>query len=151
MPEWTCPKCGRTFGATNARHSCTSQSPNAFFAPYPDALPLYRRIHKTIAGFGPVEVEATKTQVAFRAKRRFAHLWIPAMSLKRGPPELFLTFDLGRRVRSPRIKESYAPRRGHWMHHMRIARASDIDAEARAWLREAYDAAGGAKPSERPR
>lgn len=140
-PGWTCPKCGRAFKARHARHSCVSRSPEAFFADYPDALPLYRATRRVLESFGPVEVETTRTQVAFRAGKRFAFLWIPQMALKRGPPDLYLTFALERRVGSPRVKESVEPRPGLWMHHMRLASARDLDAEARAWLQEAYERA----------
>lgn len=136
---WRCPRCGRAFKARNVRHSCVSQAPEALFAGFPQHLPLYRAARKTITALGDdVEVEATKTQVAFRAKRRFAYLWIPRMSLKRGPDGLYLSFDLARRVASPRIKESTEARPGLFVHHMRLASARDLDAEAKGWLREAY-------------
>lgn len=143
MAEWTCPKCGRAFLARDARHSCVRQTPEALFAPWPDALPLYEAVRDLVSTFGPVQAEATKTQAAFRAKRRFAFLWIPQMSLKRGPPDLYLTFDLPRQVRSPRIKESVETRPRLWTHHVLLAATDDLDAEVEGWLREAYEAASG--------
>lgn len=140
--SWTCPQCGRSFRARNARHSCVSQSPEALFAEYPDALPLYRAVRAALERLGPVETEATRTQVAFRADRRFAFLWIPRMSLKRGPSDLYLTFDLVRPLGSPRLKEAVESHPGVWTHHMRLASRKDLDAEARAWLREAYETRG---------
>lgn len=141
-PGWTCPRCGRSFLARNARHSCTSQAPEAFLAPYPKALPLFRVVERYLSSLGDVQAEATKTQIAFRAKRRFAFLWIPALALGRGPPDLHLTFDLPRRVRSPRIKESVLSHPNVWTHHMRFARKADLDDEAKGWLREAYETRG---------
>lgn len=138
MAEWTCPRCGRTFLAKHARHACVSQPPEAFFAPYPHGLPLLDALRRALPH---ASVEATKTQVAFRARRRFAFLWIPSMALRRGPPDVYLAFDLPRRVASPRIKESIEVRPGLWTHHMLLRKPGDVDAEARAWLREARDAA----------
>ena len=139
---WTCPRCGRAFRARSARHSCASQPPEALLKPYPDALPLYEAVRDVVLSFGPVEVEATRTQVAFRAARRFAYLWMPRIAFGRGPADLHLTFDLARRLDSPRVKEAVQPRPGLWTHHVVLARPSDLDAEARAWLRESYETRG---------
>lgn len=138
MSAWTCPRCGRAFAARRA-HACNRQAPEAFLAPYPDALPLYRAVRRALATLGKVSVEATRTQIAFGAPHRFAFLWIPQMSLHRGPPDVYLAFDLRRRVRSPRIKQSVEARRGLWTHHMRLAKPEDVDDEALAWLREARE------------
>lgn len=120
-------------------------------APFPDALPLYEAARAVIEAIGPVEIEATRTQIAFRAKRRFAFLWVPALALRRGPPDLYLTIDLPRRLDSPRFKEIAEPSRGHHVHHMLLARKRDLDAEARGWLREAYEhAMRPARPAPRP-
>lgn len=141
MADWTCPRCRRSFAARNARHSCNSQPPDGLFAQYPHALPLYKAVRKMVESLGSVETEATKTQVAFRARRRFAFLWIPQMALKGGAPDLYLTFDLERRVSSPRIKQSVSPRPGLWTHHMLLTEKGQLDPEVRAWLREALECA----------
>ena len=148
MAEWTCPRCGRVFQARDARHSCVSQDPEKLLAPWPDAIPLCRAVRDLLAGFGPVEPEATRTQVSFRARRRFAYLWVPRLSLNRGSDDLHLTFDLRRREASPRVKESVESRPGLWTHHVLLRSASDLDEEVAGWLREAY-LAGSAPP--RPR
>lgn len=145
--DWRCPLCGRSFLAKNARHSCTSQAPEALLREYPDALPLYEKVRDHLLTLDGVTVEATKTQIAFRARRRFAFLWIPAIALRRGPPDLYLTFDLPRALTSPRIKEIVELPRRRFTHHMLLQRKRDLDAEAKGWLREAYEAAreGSAK------
>lgn len=148
MSDWTCPRCGQAFVARNARHSCDRQAIEEFFGPYPKGLPLFRAVLKAVESFGPVEAAATKTQVSFRARTRFAWLWIPQMALKRGPPDVYLTFDLPRRVASPRIKQSVEARPGRWVHHMLLASPRAVDAEAKAWLREAYETAA-APPARR--
>jgi hypothetical protein len=108
---------------------------------------MFHAVLKAVEEFGPVDAMATKTQVSFRARTRFAWLWVPQMALKRGPPDVYLTFGLPRRVASPRIKESVAARPGRWMHHMRLGSTSEVDAEVVAWLREAYELA--AQPPRR--
>jgi hypothetical protein len=141
--DWTCPDCRQRFAARNASHSCAVQDPEAFFAPYPHGLPLLARLRKVLQSFGPVEVNATKTQVSFRARRRFAWLWVPQMALKRGPPDVFLAFGLPYRAASRRIKESVEVRAGLWVHHLRLGSADDLDDEVQGWLRESYEAAKG--------
>ncbi len=143
VPDWACPDCGQRFTARHASHSCAVQEPERFFAPYPHGLPLLARLRAILESFGPVEVNATKTQVSFRARRRFAWLWVPQMALKRGPPDVFLAFDLARRVTSPRIKESVEVRPGHWVHHMRIGSVDDLDGEVQGWLRQSFEDASG--------
>jgi hypothetical protein len=141
--EWHCGRCGRAFRVRNARHSCVSQTPAALFREHPRALAVVRAVERALTKVGPVEVEATKTQVAFRAERRFAYVWVPQMVLGRGSPdESVLTFDLPRRIGSPRVKEVVEVRPGLWTHHVPVASAREVDAEARAWLSEAYETRG---------
>ncbi|MHB1260655.1 MAG: DUF5655 domain-containing protein [Thermoplasmatota archaeon] len=146
MTEWTCPRCRQVFLARNARHSCDRQAIEEFFGPYPHGLPLFEAVLRAVRAFGPVEPAATKTQVSFRARTRFAWLWIPQMALKRGPPDVYLTFDLSHCVDSPRIKEAIQVRPGRWVHHLRLASPRDVDAEVKAWLREAYEAVASPPP-----
>ena len=96
------------------------RTPEAFFAPYPKALPLYRAVRKLLEGFGDVET----------------------IALKRGPPDLYLSFDLPKPVRSPRFKEVYEARAGCWVHHMRLAKKADLDAQVRGWLRASDEMRG---------
>lgn len=109
--------------------------------PFPHALPIYEAVRDAVASLGPFEVAATKTQVSFRNRTRFAWLWLPVLGLKRGPDDVYLSFDLPTRVRSPRVKEVVQPRPGRFTHHVRVGSATDVDREARGWLKAAYEAA----------
>lgn len=139
---WTCPDCGREFARQNARHSCFSQAAESLFAPYPHALPIYRAVRDLLLTFPGVRVEATKTQAAFRAQRRFAFVWVPHLSLQQGLQEVVLSFSLRHRLASTRVKEAVEPSPGVWMHHVVMPNADALDAEARAWLRESYETRG---------
>lgn len=137
-PDWTCPHCGQRYVNRNQVHSCARQSIEAFFADDKHNRRLYDALHQVLASLGPVEVYATKTQIAFRARVRFAYLWFPNRVRGSGPPILYLTFDLRRRQRSPRIMESVNPRADLWTHHVPFRTPTDLDSEVRGWLTEAY-------------
>lgn len=132
--------------ARNASHSCAVRTIEAFFAPYPKGMPIFRAVRRAVSAFGPVEVAATKTQVSFRARTRFAWLWVPQMALKRGPPDVYLTFDLPRQVTSPRVKQAVQTRPGRWTHHVKLDSSRSVDGEVKAWLGEAYAQASGRTP-----
>lgn len=121
--------------------SATGRSVEAVLASDAGAAAIFARVRAGIAAIGPATVHATATQVGFGARRRFAYLWIPGLALGRGPPDVYLTFTLPRRVRSPRIKEAVEPRPGLWTHHMLLASPASVDAQVRAWIAEAYRAA----------
>ncbi len=64
------------------------------------------------------------------------------MYLRRAPTPLVLTVLLGRRDGSPRWKEVVEPAPGRFTHHLELQTSAEIDDEVRAWLQEAWDAAG---------
>ena len=137
-PAWRCPRCGRGFVARNASHSCAVQPVRDLLAPVPHAMPVFEAVHAAIAALGPAECTATKTQVGWRNRTGFAWLWVPALALKRGAPDVYVSFALPAPLRSRRIKEVVEVRPGHFMHHVRVGRAADVDAELVGWLRAAY-------------
>ncbi len=53
-----------------------------------------------------------------------------------------LTIALGRQDGSPRFKEVVHPSPRHWVHHLEIRDAGELDDEVEAWLREAWGRAG---------
>lgn len=107
-------------------------------------------VHEYLTTLGPIDVAATKTQISFRARIRFAYLWFPNRVRGTGKPEMFLTFDLRRPEPSPRIKERVNPRSDLWVHHFSLRKRDDFDAEVRGWLREAFTSASSA-PARRKR
>lgn len=112
---------------------------DALFENRPEALALYGHIQAYLHTLGPVEAEALKTQVSFKAGHKFAWVWLPQQWTRKRPEgSITLTFSLNRRIESPRIAESVMPRPGRWTHHIVITRSEDLDDEIKAWLTEAY-------------
>jgi hypothetical protein len=106
----------------------------------PASLALFNVVRKYVESLGPVKVEATRAQVSFGAKTKFAWVWLPQLWVrKRSETSISLTFDLGHRIDDPRIASAVEPLPGRFSHYVVIERASDLDAKVRAWLREAYE------------
>jgi hypothetical protein len=53
-----------------------------------------------------------------------------------------LSIALPHEVVSDRFKEVVHPSSHVWMHHLELGDAAQVDDEVRAWLQEAYAAAG---------
>lgn len=109
---------------------------------HPAALSVFREVSSRLGEIGPFEVRTTKSQIAFRRARGFAYIWRPGQYLDRPRADVVLSIALGRHDTSPRFREVAHPSPRHWMHHLELAGADEIDAEVVGWLREAYDRAG---------
>jgi hypothetical protein len=120
----------------------TSARAEAFFAGRPTGLATYRRVRAVLEQMGPIEVRVSRSQVAFRRRRGVAYLWLPGQYLRAPASEVVLSIVLGRAEGSRRFKEIVRPSRRHWMHHLDLRDAAEIDDEVVGWLREAYDRAG---------
>lgn len=114
----------------------------ALLDPFPGAYAVFEAVRAVVARFGPVEVTATKSQVSFRNRIRFAWLWLPILGLRRGPADVYVSFALPAPIASPRIKEVVEVAPGRFQHHVLVPDASRMDAELVRWLRAAYQAAG---------
>ena len=80
-------------------------------------------------------------QVAFRRRRTFALAWAPGQYLGERCAPLVLSVVLPERDADPRWKEVVEPRPGVFMHHLELRVADNIDDQAKAWIKRAYDAA----------
>ena len=116
-------------------------TPEEYLAGHPLAQAVFLRIKAVLEGLGPVEVRASKSQIAFRRRRGFAYLWMPGQYLSRPQAEQVLSIALGRHVESERFKEVAHPSAKHWMHHLEITDVEQIDSEVVDWLAEAADRA----------
>ena len=116
-------------------------TPDEFFAGHPLARHLFARIQQEVNALGPATLHTTKSQVAFRRRRAFAWVWRPAQYLPQSPVPLVLSIALPGRDGSPRWKQVVEPAPGRFMHHLEVRATTDIDAEVRQWLRQAWDAA----------
>jgi len=109
---------------------------------HPDSAVLLEHLRQTIVALGPVEEKESKSQLAFRRRRTVAAAWAPGQYLgERGAP-LALTVTFAKRDPSPRWKEIVEPKPGLYTHHLELNDPSEIDDQVRAWLQQAYDAAG---------
>jgi hypothetical protein len=116
--------------------------PEDLFAGHPVALAVLDRVRAVLEAAGSVDVRTTRSQVAFRRARAFAWLWRPGQYLARPAAPVVLSFALGRHDASPRIKEVVHPSPSHWMHHLELRGADEVDDEVVGWLVEAADRAG---------
>ncbi|KRE82701.1 DUF5655 domain-containing protein [Arthrobacter sp. Soil764] len=112
-----------------------------FFDGAPSALRLYRAVEQVAAELGPHDVRVSKSQISFRRRRGYAYLWRPGVYVKSAVP-LVLSLALPRNLESPRFKQTVHPAAGTWMHHLELTDSSQLDAEVRRWMQEAYEAAG---------
>lgn len=103
---------------------------------------LFDAVRSAVAAFGPVDIRATKSQVAFRRRTSFAFVWIPGMYLDKSDVPLVLTVGLRRRDASPRWKQIVEPASGRFTHHLELRSESEVDDEVHRWLREAWEQAG---------
>lgn len=110
----------------------------------PLGLAVFDRVLAVMRVAGPVAVRVSKTQLAFRRRRGFAYLWLPEQHLGpgRSPWVVVLSFALGRRDESARLKQVVRVSPAHWMHHLEIRDVADVDDEVAGWLLEAADRAG---------
>ncbi|WP_225752635.1 DUF5655 domain-containing protein [Actinotalea sp. Marseille-Q4924] len=103
---------------------------------------VHEAVLAALRELGPVEVHPTRTQVAYRRRRAFAWLWCPGRWLRHPAADVVLSVSLGREDPSARWKEVVRTTRLHWVHHLQVSGPEDVDAQVRAWLREAYERAG---------
>jgi hypothetical protein len=110
-----------------------------FFQGRPEARRLFTALRRQAETLGAVGVKVSQSQVALvRGKKTFARVWLPRQYLGRGAP-LVLTLGFRQRDPSPRWKQVVEPAPGRFTHHLEIQAAADIDAQVRAWLRQAWD------------
>jgi hypothetical protein len=132
-PLWTCPRCGQSFVTRNMSHSCCQLTEDAFFAGRAPQRALYRAFRAFVERCGPVTVNINKTRISFQGRARFATV---ARVTKDG---LVCTFWVKRRLDSPRFTKIDAYPRSDHVHSFKLTDAAQLDAEAAAWIAEAYE------------
>jgi hypothetical protein len=92
---------------------------------------IFRAVRRAVRECGPVKVLPEKTRIAFQVRMSFAQVtprkrWLDGHVV------------LARRLAHARFRriDTISPR--NHVHHFRLASPSEVDAEFRAWLREAY-------------
>lgn len=112
-----------------------------FFGEHQLARRLFEQVLDGLEGLGPYSLRVSKSQVAFLRVHAFAAVWLPAQYLKREAAPLVLTVYLRRRDPSLRWKQVVEPAAGRFTHHLELFTGAELDDEARAWLREAWEGA----------
>lgn len=96
--------------------------------------PIHEALMAEIARFGEFEIAPKKGYVSLRRKKQFAMLG-PATNSR---------FEVGLNMKgvpgTERLLEQ--PAGGMCSHKVRVADASEVDAELSGWLRQAFDSAG---------
>jgi hypothetical protein len=78
---------------------------------------------------------------AFRYRKNFAYVWLPGQYLRGKTAPLVLLLALPVRLPGSRWKQVVEPSTGHFMHHLELHAAGDVDDEVVSWLRLAWEAA----------
>lgn len=111
-----------------------------FFAGWEESRRIFDVLRGAAEAAGSVELDVTKSQVAFRRRRPFAWAWVPDRYLHGRHAPLVLTISFRHSHPSPRWKQIVEPAPGRFTHHMELYSVDEIDDEVRACLREAWAA-----------
>jgi hypothetical protein len=132
-PLWQCPACRRAFANRNQSHACSPRHTlgHHFRGKPPHIRALYDAVRTALRDIGPVRILSEKTRIAFQVRMSFAQVsprrnWVDGHVI------------LARRLEHPRFTrvETFSPR--NHLHAFRLRDPAEVDAEFRAWLREAY-------------
>jgi hypothetical protein len=113
-----------------------------FFIGQDRAQQLFETLRSAVETMGTTELRVTRSQIAFYRRKAFAWVWMPGKYLRGKSAPLVLTLVFRAKNTSPRWKETVEPAPGRLTHHLELYTIHDIDDEVRAWLREAWLAAG---------
>lgn len=129
---WRCPKCRRLFANRNQSHACGRYTLTRHFkGKEPEIRALFDKVLAAVRAMGPVRVLPEKTRIAFQVRMSFAQVtprraWLDGHVV------------LARRLDHPRFRQVQTISPRNHVHTFRLTRLSDVDAEFRAWLAEAY-------------
>jgi len=90
-----------------------------------------RPILKAARALGPLREEAKKTSIHLVRDKAFA-------GVATRKDAIILTLKAERPIASPRIHRSEKASANRWHHEIRLTAPSDVDAELRTWLSQAY-------------
>jgi hypothetical protein len=129
---WHCHECGRDFANRNQSHACGRyELADHFRGKPPEIRALFDQVVATVRAIGPVRILAEKTRISFQGRMSFAQVtprkhWLDGHVV------------LARRLEHPRFRsiQTFSPR--NHLHTFRLTQPTDIDADFRAWLAEAY-------------
>jgi hypothetical protein len=132
-PISRCPKCKRWLPQRNAVHVCAPQVPlsHHFRGKNPIAQELFRALRAAVNRIGRVQMDSTKTRIAFRVWTNFLEV-TPQKNALKG------CLTLPRAVRHPLFHRvaSLSPRIHY--HYFKLTDRKQLDARFRRLLREAF-------------
>ena len=137
MTRWQCPNCDREFGRANQSHVCVPGSTvEDSFAGRPAGQRLiYDAVAAHVTTLGPVHVDAVKVGVFLKHRSTFAEVRPKARSLN-------LYLFLPRPIDDDRVTRRIRVSAERTVHVFKLTGVGEVDDQLRAWLTEAYDAAG---------
>lgn len=133
MPDetWTCPACGRRFRKPNKQHVCERHSVQEHLErATPHALALYHGLLDLAAQCGEFFEEATRTAISLKTPGLF-------MSVSLKQRALNCSIWLPEPLHHPRIRHNY-PVGNLYAVHFQIRDRSELNAELKNWLCQAY-------------
>jgi predicted transport protein len=117
-------------------------TPTQFFVGNGESRKLFDAIATEIERLGNASIRVTKSQIAFRKNKNFALVWMPGKYLKNRPvAPLVLTLSFPQRDSSPRWKKITKISPCRFTHHLELRDVAEIDAQVKAWLHDAWNAA----------
>ncbi len=141
---WRCPRCERQFANRNQSHSCGKYDLESHFQGKPAEMrQLYDRFVSKVRLCGPVTILPEKTRIAFQVRMSFAVLQVRSAKITGH-------LVLARRHERPcfvRI-DSISP--GNHVHHFKIERLEDLDAQLCGFIRQAYSVGQQSHLKRRP-
>ena len=137
LKRWTCPRCDREFGHANQSHVCVpAQTIDVTFAGRPTE---FRVIADTVVAFleslGPVHVDAGEVGVFVKRVRTVVEIRPQARAVT-----LWIVND--RFVDDSRVSRHVRASSTRFVNVVKTTTAEEVDDQVRAWLVEAFDAAG---------
>lgn len=141
-PVWRCSQCAREFARKGQAHSCRTVALESHLVNgSPEVTRIYLALERVVREFGPFRAVPTQTQITLSARTSFAGVTIRKQWLNL---ELVLT----REIEHPRITRVEKVSQRTIVHTVRLRSVRNVDAQLRAWLREAYAVGqlGGHRP-----
>lgn len=142
MTVWTCPDCGRDFGARGQGHDCR---PGLTIDEYASgALPCFRPIYDEIEARlrsldGDLIIDPIDKMVLFKHGGTFATVTSMTKWVAVG-------FSLGRKLSSERLSRKVQEYGSKYHHVVNLTNPDEVDDELLEWLEEAFHTSVGRAP-----
>jgi Domain of unknown function (DUF5655) len=137
VSRWICPECEREFGRARQSHVCVPGCTvdRSFHGRPPVQRAIYDAMIAHLRTLGPVHEDAVTVGVFLLHERKFAEVRPMARKLS-------LYLFLSRTIDHPRVsRQSRISADRFWL-VVRLESVDEVDDDIRAWLTEAYWAAG---------